>query len=103
MSICCNSQIYTDLKRARLDNGVPLAHCADGHFLLASSALTGAVWDGAVWVFSALEDYQSCPNRSMIATSTASGVNDALWCVQLCVLIIISYTFWTNFQDAQML
>ena len=39
----------------------------------------------------------------MIASSTASDVNDALWCVQLCVLIIISITFWTNFQDAQML
>ena len=51
------------------------------------------MWDGAVWVFSALEDYQSCPNHSMIATSTPSGVNDALWWVQLSILIIISKIF----------
>ena len=50
-----------------------------GWFLLGSSALTGNVWDGKLSVFSDYEDYMQCPNLTMVACNTPSGINDALW------------------------
>ena len=54
-------------------------HRADGSFLVACSYLTGRLWDGRVWVFSSVEAFEQTPNLDMVATTTASGVCDALW------------------------
>lgn len=51
----------------------------DGWFVLGTSALTGNVWDGGLSIFSGIEDYQQCPNLTMVACNTPSGVNDAVW------------------------
>ena len=60
-----------------------LSLCVDGWFLLGTSALTGNVWDGGLSIFSGYEDYLQCPNLSMVACNTPSGVNDAVWCVHV--------------------
>ena len=51
----------------------------DGWFVLGTSALTGNVWDGGLSIFSGIEDYKQCPNLTMVACNTPSGVNDAVW------------------------
>lgn len=55
----------------------------DGWFVLGTSALTGNVWDGGLSIFSGIEDYQQCPNLKMVACNTPSGVNDAVWYVNI--------------------
>jgi WD40 repeat protein len=37
------------------------------------------VWDGGLSIFSGYEDYLQCPNLTMVACNTPSGVNDAVW------------------------
>ena len=52
---------------------------ADGSFALASSTLTGRTWNGALWVFNSMGDFEQCPNLSMVAARTVAGVSDAIW------------------------
>ena len=54
----------------------------DGWLLLGSSALTGNIWDGRLSIFSGYDDFVQCPNLTMVASNTPSGVNDALWYVR---------------------
>ena len=67
---------------------------ADGSFVLASSALTGRMWDGTLWVFSSMQDFKQCPNLDMVATRTTAGITDVLWwgcatmCLETCPLIL---------------
>lgn len=60
-------------------NTVSLSCLADGSFVLACSALTGRIWEGTVWVFSNMQDFNQCPNLDMVATKTTAGITDAVW------------------------
>ena len=51
----------------------------DGSFAVASSALTGQVWDGNLWVFKSIQDFQECPNMFLVNTRTSAGISDAVW------------------------
>lgn len=46
---------------------------------MASSSLTGQVWDGNLWVFKSIEDFQECPNVYLVNTRTSAGISDILW------------------------
>lgn len=54
-------------------------HRKDGCFALASSSLSGRVWDGALWVFQTVADFQQCPNLDMVASRTCAGISDLIW------------------------
>lgn len=69
-----NNRIATALHHFQV-----VSHNVDGSFLLGSSALTGNIWDGEMSVFNDHSDYLQCPNLTMVAHNTSSGVNDALW------------------------
>ncbi len=51
----------------------------DGSFALASSALTGRIWDGNLWVFKSIKEYQECPNLFLTNTRTSDGMSDVIW------------------------
>lgn len=53
----------------------------DGSFALASSSLTGGVWEGYLWVFTGIDDFNQCPVLRNVATQTSSGISDILWSV----------------------
>ena len=72
---------------------VPLCVMIEGWFVLGSSALTGNIWDGKLHVFSDYEDYLQCPNLTMIACNTPSGINDALWYgMYICIFTLLRRT-----------
>lgn len=56
-----------------------LFHFPDGSFAVASSSLTGQMWDGNLWVFKSIQDFQECPNLYMVNTRTSAGISDVLW------------------------
>jgi len=60
---------------------------ADGSFALASSALTGQIWDGSLWVFQSLAEYRACPNLFLTNTRVSAGMSDAIWLDQTRLLI----------------
>ena len=64
-----------------LASKIPLFYILDGSFALASSSLTGGVWDGSLWVFTSIDDFNECPVLRNVATQTSSGISDILWWV----------------------
>ena len=73
------------------------SHLSDGSFALASSSLTGGIWDGSLWVFTSIDDFNQCPVLKNVATQTSSGISDILWWVFFhfwifCVVLVVTKT-----------
>ena len=65
--------LYTSIKSEQLVLNT------DGSFALASSALTGQIWDGNLWVFDSIDEFKKCPNLYMFNTRLSAGISDILW------------------------
>ena len=62
---------------------------ADGSFALVSSALTGPIWDGSLWVFKSFAEFQACPNVFLTNTRVNAGMSDAIWLDQTRLLVAL--------------